>query len=558
MSVLPRLVRFVRRFLEGIIKMGLEQVNQQQLGVAANLAAANNLDQVLRSELEAKTETDNSAKVKETILQKVLKGKTPRLEIEILTNLMTKLAKPLNLPQKILGNLEKEYDFVLNAKEENMEDLIDIRSPITRVAKPKGQQQRQGAESGFSSNGGQEGSEGNEKSDVKEYIQAYSQMLVSGGSEVKKTIKHLEQNLLDESGFTLKELHDVKKQTANAVRSELLHHIKHAYLKEIVSQSKSVEWLLANKEKQEIIDFAANNHRVGGRSFGGQHKHLGGALQHAANETGAELKGFIDEELSNCLVRKGLGEEGEAIEKEIETLVKLGTKVGYDMLGFIKKAPDLKEHLGLNQVITIEYGFADSSMDNNSQQRQSFQYTPEEEKEVLTDKMRALFMKRALHGDIRTVLETQFKMIKTKNGLIKLGVVNFDEIEAEGSSLAKVKLFAMLQEAFEERATYAKLSGPAHQMTERKIKTILRNLEKLGTIMTDQELNQIRDHANAKMYEVAEHELNLIQTAIGVHGEMKYLTSKRKLAQEILRRVRAESSLQIPEHKIKLDIQEAC
>jgi len=176
----------------------------------------------------------------------------------------------------------------------------------------------------------------------------------------------------------------------------------------------------------------------------------------------------------------------------------------------------------------------------------------------LTDKLRALYLRQAVYGDPRTILESQFKMVKFKNGLIKLGVTNFDEVETEGRALAKVKLVEMLREAFEERATYAKLTGPAWQMTEKKIKIVLKNLAKLGIEVTTTQLDELRDQANTKMFSVAEHELNMINMAIDARGEIAFLTSKRKLAEEILVRLADETHLQRPGYELKLSIQEAC
>lgn len=252
-----------------------------------------------------------------------------------------------------------------------------------------------------------------------------------------------------------------------------------------------------------------------------------------------------------------MGEEGKRVEKEIEELLKLGSKVGFDVSNFVAKIPKMKDDLGLNPMIDFEYVAADANMDNDSRGHR-YQYTPEEEKEVLTDKLRALYLRQAVYGDIRTVLETRFKMIKLKNGLIRLGVKNFDEVETQGKALAKVKLFEMLREAFEERATYAKLSGEAWKMTERKIKTVLKNLENIGVNLSQTELDLIRDKANEKMHREAEHELALIEMAIEARGEIKYLTSKRKMAIDVLNRISQESGFQAPGNELQLSIEEAC
>ena len=274
------------------------------------------------------------------------------------------------------------------------------------------------------------------------------------------------------------------------------------------------------------------------------------------------LREFVDEALTGEFVKKSMGKsKGGDSEKAIQELLELGSKIGYDPLSFVAKLSRLKEDQGLNGIINFEYAGAGASADNGNGQprdQHQYQYTQADEKDVLADKLRALYMRRAVYGDVRTVLTTQFKMIKTKNGLIKLGVKNFAQVETEGRACAKIKLFEMMRESFEERATYAKLSGEAWKMTERKIKTVLKNLEKLGVVLTKTELDLVRDKANEKMYREAEHELILINTAIEARGEMKYLTSKRKTVAGMLVRVAEESNFQAPGHEIELSVREAC
>jgi len=533
--------------------MGLEQLNNQQMAVASNLSATEGLNQVLRSELERKTDSDNKAKIEESALKKALDGKKGNLGNEIVAKLATKLAQTLP-KEKILNNL-KEYDFLLNPREDSAADLVDINNPVTRLVK----QQKQNQQNQQSGSNAQEGEEAAQKpeSGVREYIGAYSQMLVNGGQEAKKKLEQMENQLLNERGVSVKDLQGVKAQVANTVRSEILQQIKQAFLKQALAKGKSLEHLVAQKEVNNFIDYAFMNKKLGGYNFGGLHGNLQGAVDKVKADTCHELRDYVEDAITNQVMKKAMGEEGKEIEQEIENLLKLGKKVGFDLDSFLKKIPKLKDDLGLNPVLDFQYVQPDTDMDNDGRGHK-YQYTPEEEKEVLTDKLRALYLKRALYGDIRTVLETQFKMIKTRNGLIKLGVKNFDQVEAEGKALAKLKLYEMLKESFEERATYAKLSGEAWKMTERKIKTVLKNLERLGVKLSDSELDQVRDKANEKMYREAEHELNLINTAIEAKGEIAYYTSKRKKAIQILERLAQETGFQAPGHEIELSVKEAC
>ncbi|MEA3493211.1 MAG: hypothetical protein U9R38_02365 [Candidatus Margulisiibacteriota bacterium] len=533
--------------------MGIEQLSQQNLAVMSNLSAVENLGQVLRSEMERQANTDNATKVEESALKKALDGKKGKVGTGILVGLAAKLAgkMPTN---KLLNNLKNEYE-LLYGKEDAAQDMVDISNPILKAAK----NQKQGR------NGGQQMADGDEAlpqkaTTVKDYIGAYSQMLVNGGAQTKKKLEQIENELLNDRGVSLKDLQSTKASVANSVRSEVLKQIKQAYINHLLSGTKSLAGILAKKELNGFIDYAFMNDNLGGYDFGGMDGHLQGAVDRVKEDSHRDMRDFLDDAISKEVVKKSLGKDGKAVEKEISELIKLGSKVGFDVGDFVKKIPKMKDDLGLNAIIDFEDAPNANASANNSDQREGhrYQYTHDEERDILTDKLRALYLRRAVYGDMRTVLTTQIKMVKMQNGLIKLGVKNFDEIETEGKALAKVKLFEMLNEAFEERATYAKLSGVAWKMTERKLKTVLKNLEKLGVKLSQTELDQIRDKANTKMFREAEDEFRLIQTAIEARGEIAYLTNKRKMAHEILERLAEETGFEAPGHEIAISIQEAC
>lgn len=533
--------------------MGLEQLSQQNLAVMSNLSVVENLGQVLRSELERKTDTDNATKVEESALKKALNGKNGKVGTGILAGLASKLAGKMPT-SKLLNNLKNEYELLYGTKEDAAQDMIDISNPILKAAK----NQKQGR------NGGQQMADGDEAlpqkaTTVKEYIGAYSQMLVNGGAQTKKKLEQIENELLNDRGVSLKDLQSAKVNVANSVRSEVLKQIKQAYINQLLSGKKSLAGILAKQELNGFIDYAFMNDKLGGYDFGGMDGHLQGAVDKVKEDSHRDLRDFLDDALSKEVVKKSLGKDGKAVEKEIADLLKLGQKVGFDVNDFVKKIPKMKDDLGLNAIINFEDApNANASADNSDQRGHRYQYTQDEERDILTDKLRALYLRKAVYGDMRTVLTTKIKMVKMQNGLIKLGVKNFDEIEIEGKALAKVKLFEMLNEAFEERATYAKLSGVAWKMTERKLKTVLKNLEKLGVKLSQRELDQIRDKANTKMFREAEDEFRLIQTAIEARGEIAYLTNKRKMAHEILERLAEETGFKAPGHEIAISIQEAC
>ncbi|MBI5399354.1 hypothetical protein HZB07_01875 [Candidatus Saganbacteria bacterium] len=532
--------------------MGLEQVNQQQGAVLGNLSAAQSLDQILKSEFERKLDTNNNAKVAESVLKKALNGQADKAGVQILANLANKLAQQIG-QAKLLNNLAKDYGFALDGRQENTNDIVDVNNPITAVSSSKQKKQFSGQ---TGTDLGQD--DDSAQSDVKEYLAAYSQTLVCGGQEAKRKMEQLEKKLLAEHEMNYKDVKNLKLQAANSIRGEVALQVKDAYLNLILAKSKSMEWLIAKSETQDLLFFAEKKMNLGGHRFGNYKGGLQGVVNEAKEDIHGLLRDFVDDALTGEVIKKVTSDDPAKTEKAIDELLKLGTKVGYDVQQFMEKLPKLTDNLGLNLLIYTEYIDTGTGTSSDQKQRHQYQYTVQEEKDILTDKLRALYMRRAVYGDARTLLETQFKMIRSKNGLIKLGVSNFDRIEKEATACAKIKLFEMLREGFEERATYAKLEGAAWQMTERKLKTVLRNLDKIGVSLSQIELDQIRDKANEKMFREAEHEFSLLNTAIEAQGEMAFLTNKRKLINGMLERVAAESGFQTPGHELELSIKEAC
>jgi hypothetical protein len=547
--------------------MGVNGVNQAQLAIAANLSAGENLESLVKLEFNKKLDDDSSVKTEQTSLKKALEGKQAEVGTQILLNIADKLAQSLPTA-KILNSLKNDYDFVFDSHEETASDQADIRQPSQPIGKTKKQGLNDNA------NGNSEGQDNggsdphDQRAAVREYIGAYSQCLVSGGAEAKKKAENLEHRLVTEEHVAVKDLQLIKGRVASSVRSEVLKQVKNAYLKNVLAKGKSLESVISKKELANFVDYAFYNERLGGYDFGGRDGNLQSAVDEQIAQTHEELRDFIKDDIKHQMVRKAVGKtsstsKGKVKEQDgdLDSLLKLGDKVGLDLQSVLNNLPQMKDDLGLLPVIEfaeVPLGGATAGGNQDDRQRHNYEYTAEEEKELLTDKLRAIFLHRAVYNDVRTVLETQFKMVKLKNGLIKLGASNLDEIEDQGKMLAKVKLYGMLKEAFEERATYAKLSGEAWKMTEKKIKTVLKNLEKLGVQFTQAELDLIKDKANAKMFEEAEHEYSLVQASIEARGEKAYLTQKRTMLRDIMGRIAEESGLPAPAPDLASSVKEAC
>jgi hypothetical protein len=286
---------------------------------------------------------------------------------------------------------------------------------------------------------------------------------------------------------------------------------------------------------------------------------LQGVNDKAAAEATRELKDFLKEEAEAKLVQLHLGtaKNPQKDKTELADALKLAIKLGLDMqqfaLGWQKKRNDLGLTLfNPPPPPSLLAAGGQSSFNSASQEQKSgYEPSPEDQAEILFNRMRAIYMVRAMRGDILTAIETAFKMRKLKNGLIKLGYSIGDQeklrdqLKQEGEALARMRFLEMLQEAYCERATLYELAGPAHTLIERKIKGILSNLERLGAKLGKIELEAIRDKTNPEMFDISLEELQTTTMALKARPNPG-LEKKQLLLVKLLTRLKEESKLGAP------------
>jgi hypothetical protein len=195
----------------------------------------------------------------------------------------------------------------------------------------------------------------------------------------------------------------------------------------------------------------------------------------------------------------------------------------------------------LDPRLAAQLGFGD--LDEEKETR--YEMDEDEEKEILINRLRALYMRRALKGDIITRIDTAFKMRKLKNGLIRLGmkVDDFEHLAKEGVEVARRKLLDMLTEALNEKATLYDLAGPAFKLIEKRIKGLMSNLERIGSPLTVGEFENLRDAANRKMFDMAEQELAAVEAMLKGQPNPS-LEKKRGQLLKLIIRLKDESKIE--------------
>jgi hypothetical protein len=512
----------------------------QKQAIASNMSSVEKVAEDLRLEMLRDVHSTEKTAPAESIAKQALDGTGgKKASVAILASLVAKMGGD-SLTAKISNKFGKqESDFLSENKEENFSDKISLNFARGRSVKAaKGKQERESGEEG------QEHDEQGRSPDVKEYVKSYASFLVSGGGDLKKEIDKKEKLLIQEGKLSPTEAASLRAETAKTIRQEIFQQLQAAYSDRLFADG-TIEELLAKQGVSQLTEWTFKNEKLGGKEFGGDHDHLEGANKEALARAKDQINDTLHDELTSALTRKMLseGKDAQAAEKDVAALLKLALKCGFDVQTFAARMPETIIHLGLNPSVALAAHLSNQSAADQGQ-RQAYQYSADEEKDLMMEELRTLYMRRAVYGDWRTNLETSVRMIRSKNGLIKLGLRSEDlsNLEKEGRRAAKKKLLLMLNEGFEERSSFAKLSGPAYSMIEKKIKTVLKNLDKLGAGPDDQDLEEMRNKANEKMFPELEHELTLIDNALQVRNT-DYLQQKRKTVLQIMERVARESNL---------------
>ncbi len=274
-------------------------------------------------------------------------------------------------------------------------------------------------------------------------------------------------------------------------------------------------------------------------------------LADAREKAKGELKGFVLEELENTLIKKTFMQDQNF--SDALKLLNVGDKVGLDYSSWLDNVwSQKKDNHGLNLIDVPPSAtgtLVDTSTDNpsNRSRKHGFEYEKKDESEILINRLRALYMQRALKGDAFTHLQTEFKVRKLKNGLFQLGIMTEkmdDQIKHEAEIVAKVKILEMLKEALIERATFYELAGPANQLVERKIKGLISNAERLGMPISTEEFNLMRDNANRRVFDISKTELGDLLDKRAVKDSPK-LDKKENLILKLLSRLKEESAIEI-------------
>lgn len=397
---------------------------------------------------------------------------------------------------------------------------------------------------------------------VSKYTDHYRQFLMLPNKNLDGLMKNEEQ-LLKEYGLTSRQIKDVQQAVKKTIKQEIRGKIEDAIIQKQLSVGNKLDSLTADTRLNKFTDYFVSNLLLGGQDFGGFDDNFQGMVNKAMYFASKNLANFSVEEMEHFVTQESLDPSKTKVDKIKDFEAKVNE------LNSITNNPKVTEEWAQTamEVFMKDYGLAREKIDvpasstgtavnimsggagfgQGSQQKQQhgYEFDSKDEKDIFLNRLRALYLQRALNPGMSTSLKTEFKMRKLKNGLVRMGVfteILNEQVQKEATEIAKDRTMDMLREALEERASLYDLKGSAYDLLENKIKGVLKNADKLGLEISLDEFNKMRDEINYKMLETTKKQMELMEVRLS-EFDFPQLVVKYREMQKLIDRLKTESGI---------------
>lgn len=396
------------------------------------------------------------------------------------------------------------------------------------------------------------------------YSDLYRRNLMTENKNLNE-LKEIENNLIKKYEFTARNIRDIQLAVKKTVKIEIRDKIKEAIVNKQLAANNKIDTLTADTKLNRFTDYFVSNLLLGGTDFGGFDDTFQGLIDKAMYFASKDLANFSVEELQYFVTKESLAKDKDKSLKikEFESKVNELNSITNNpkiteewaqiaMEAFMKDFGLAKEKMDLHRNDTVGTNInamAGEANTGGQQQREKpfhgYEFDSKDEKDIFLNRLRALYLQKALNPGMKGVLKTEFKLRRLKNGLLRMGILTDvlnEQVKKEAELIAMERTREMLNEALEERASMYVLKGPAFQLIEDKIKGILRNAEKLGQEIGAEEFLNARDKINHKIYELTKKEMGLIEVRLS-DQDFPQLVVKYRDMQKLIERLKAESNI---------------
>ena len=370
--------------------------------------------------------------------------------------------------------------------------------------------------------------------DVKEYAKLMSQYAISQDPNKKQLLDRKKQVLL-QKGVSTSQINHMSTKVGQVIKQHMMYDLKQKLIRFHMSKGFSKQEQI---QKKMQFDGSANQTEQLSNTPNAS-LNLTQTLEQLQHEAKQDLGNFLYEESVNQFTKYSLGQSSiEEFTDELVRLQKAAQSAGFDISEkeLTEKIYSAIDHLGLSE-------FKKPDTNTNQQRHQPQRQATQEE--ILDDKLRYLYMMKALHPTLRKKVSTYFKIKKCKNGLIKLGFYTEEkenELKKQGEFLAINKFKEELHFIFREEATLPHLSGGDYGALRKKQAFIIKQIRSISSSSLIKDIETIREQSYREMYSLMKEELLQLKEMAAVHQHVS-VTRKIKHLKDVIHRI--QNSIQL-------------
>ncbi len=367
-----------------------------------------------------------------------------------------------------------------------------------------------------------------QQKDVKQYAQLVSQYAINQQPNTKYELKKLQQHLL-QRGLTTTQINHMGTKVGQVIKQHMMYDLKQQLINFHMSKGFSKQM-----QAQESVAFNNSSRLLEQmRSSNRLTTDINDVVDKLRHQAKQDLGNFLFEESAKQFTKHSLGQISlDEFTEELNKLQKAAASAGVNISerDLENKIFSAIDHLGLGE-------FTKPNTDSNQNQKEPEKIiTPEE---ALDDKLRYLYMIKALHPSLRHKVDIHFKMKKCRNGMIKLGFYTDekeDALKKQGEFLAATQFKEELCYVFREEATLANLSGSEYGVLRKKKAFYLSQLRKVNHGLKQEEIDKIKEKMYREMYGLIKEEILQLEEIAEVTKHIS-VTRKLKHLKEVVERI---------------------
>ena len=365
--------------------------------------------------------------------------------------------------------------------------------------------------------------------DLKEFSKLISKYALNQDPNTKQAIEKKKQHL-SQRGLSTFEINFMANKVGQVIKQHMVYDLKQKLINFHMSKGFSKQEHIQNTLSFNASSKVIENLKESGRLPAD----ISQTVDHLRHQAKQDLGNFLYEESVNQFTKHSLGQI--SIEKFTEELVRLqkaaqsaGVTISEDEL--TEKIYAAIDHLGLGE-------FTRPNTDSKNKQKQPERIISQEE--ALDDKLRYLYLMKALHPSLQNKIDIHFKMKKCRNGMIKLGFYTEEKennLKRQAEFLAANQFKEELEFIFREEATLPKLTGSEYGVLRKKKAFFLGQLRKVNHGLNTSEIERMQENMYREMYGLMKEELLQLKEMAEIHKHVS-LTRKVKHLQEVIKRIR--------------------